>query len=114
MHRHLHYTDAHLHVSGLGLAFLNQNRTIAVAPLVSADLEYGQLRVETRAHPINLSASYIMLCNHAETSRLQAICRADVHFVVAAFAFRSPRERVYICGCQANVELSWGLGSGDG
>ena len=44
MHRHLHYTDAHLHVSGLGLAFLNQNRTIAVAPLVSADLEYGQLR----------------------------------------------------------------------
>jgi hypothetical protein len=95
MHRHLHYINANLHVSRLGLAFLNQNRTIAVASLVSADLEYSQLRAETRAaHPIALSASYIMLCNHAETSRLQAICRADVHFVVATFAFRSPRERV--------------------
>lgn len=95
MHRHLHYIDANLHVSRLGLAFLNQSRTIAVAPLVSADLEYGQLRAETRAHPIAFSASYIMLCNHAETSRLQTICRADVHFVVAAFAFRNP-ENVYI------------------
>ena len=95
MHRHLHYTDANLHVSGLGLAFLNQNRTIAVAPLVSADLEYGQLRAWTRAaHPIALSASYIMLCNYAETPRLQAICRAaDVHFVAATFAFRNSRER---------------------
>lgn len=44
MHRHLHYIDANLHVSRLGLAFLNQNRTIAVASFVSAYLEYGQLR----------------------------------------------------------------------
>jgi len=44
MHRHLHYIDANLHVSRLGLAFLNQNRTIAVASFVSEDLEYGQLR----------------------------------------------------------------------
>jgi hypothetical protein len=38
VHRHLHYINANLHVSRLGLAFLNQNRTIAVASLVSADL----------------------------------------------------------------------------
>jgi len=63
MHRHLHYIDANLHVSRLGLSQPKQNNCSGVLRFRVPGI-WSAAGVDEGSHPIALSVSYIMLCNH--------------------------------------------------